>query len=182
MQGVLLGPPEFKVQRENQDHWVPQVKMVVPVLQGPLETEGLQEPWESQAPRASVVTQERRGNRDLQECQVKEVLQEKMERLGLQDPLVHLVLQETEESRDLQVKMASRVCLEIKGLLESLGNQVTKVFLENLVLWVRLDRGESVEFLGREENWVQQVCRDLKEFLVHLVQMGQRVALVPPVL
>lgn len=81
-----------------------------------------------------------------------------------------------------------------------------RVFLENLVLWVRLDRGwvncidsnqsklefdylrlnwsylfsrESVEFLGREENWVQQVCRDLKEFLVHLVQMGQRYCYTP---
>lgn len=78
--------------------------------------------------------------------------------------------------------MDSRVCLEIKGLLESLENQVTKVFPESLVLWVRSDLGESVEFLGREENWAQVVCRDLREFLVHLVQMGQRVALVPPVL
>lgn len=35
-----------------------------------------------------------------------------------------------------------------------------------------------MEFLVREESWVQLVCRDLKEFLVHLVQMGQRVVLV----
>lgn len=103
VQGDLLAPLESKVQRASQDHWVPRVKMVAQVLQGPLETEGLQEPWEYQAPRASVVTQERQVNRDLQECQVKEVLQEKMEKLGLQDPLVHLVLQETEESRVLQV-------------------------------------------------------------------------------
>lgn len=32
----------------------PQVKMVVQALQGPLETEGPQEPWECQAPRASM--------------------------------------------------------------------------------------------------------------------------------
>lgn len=31
-----------------------------------------------------------------------------------------------------------------------------------------------MEFLGREENWVQLVCRDLRVSLVHLVQMGQR--------
>lgn len=49
------------------------------------------------------------------------------------------------------------------------------------MLWVKLDQGVSVEFLGREENWAHLVCRDLKESLVHLVQMGQRVALVPPV-
>lgn len=78
--------------------------------------------------------------------------------------------------------MDSRVCLEIKVPLESLENQVTKVFLESSVLWVRLDQGESVEFLVREESWVQLVCRDLKEFLVHLVLMGQRVVPVLPVL
>lgn len=33
---------------------------------------------------------------------------------------------------------------------------------------------ESVEFLGREERWVQMVCRDLRVSQVHLVQMGQR--------
>lgn len=79
------------------------MKMVVQALQGPLETEGRQEPWEYRVLKASMVTQERQVNRGLQECQVKEVLQEKMERLALQAPLVHLVLQETEESRDLQV-------------------------------------------------------------------------------
>lgn len=42
-----------------------------------------------------------------------------------------------------------------------------------------MDQGASEEFLGREENWVQLVCRDLRESLVPLVQMGQRVALVP---
>lgn len=75
--------------------------------------------------------------------------------------------------------MDSRVCLEIKAPLENLENQVTKVFLESLVLWVKLDQGVSVEFLEREEKWAQLVCRDQKESLVHLVQMGQRVALVP---
>lgn len=50
--------------------------------------------------------------------------------------------------------MDSRVCLEIKALLENLENQVTKVFLESLVLWARLDQGESEEFQGREERWV----------------------------
>lgn len=33
---------------------VPQVKMVVQVQQGPSETEGPQEPWEHQGPRASM--------------------------------------------------------------------------------------------------------------------------------
>ena len=37
----------------------------------------------------------------------------------------------------------------------------------------------SVESLGREEKWVQLVCRDLKESLVHLVQMGQRYGTAP---
>lgn len=50
--------------------------------------------------------------------------------------------------------MDSRVCLEIKALLENLESQVTKVFLESLVLWAKLDQGESVVFLGREESWV----------------------------
>lgn len=36
-----------------------------------------------------------------------------------------------------------------------------------------------MEFLGREESWVQLVYRDLRVSLVHLVQMGQRVAPVP---
>lgn len=74
--------------------------------------------------------------------------------------------------------MDSRVCLEIKALLENLESQVIKVFPESSALWVRLDQGVNVEFLEREENLVQLVCRDLKEYLVHLVQMAQRVALV----
>lgn len=77
--------------------------------------------------------------------------------------------------------MDSRVCLEIKALLENLENQVTKVFLESLVPWAKLDRGENVVFLGKEESWVPLVCRDLRGSQVHLVQMGQRVVLVPPV-
>lgn len=103
MQGVLPVPLESREQRESQDHWVPQVKMVVQAPQGPLETEDLQEPWEGQAPRASTVTQERQVNKDLRECRVKGVLLEKMEKLVLQAHLAHLVSQETEESRDLQV-------------------------------------------------------------------------------
>lgn len=103
MQGVLLVPLESREQRASQDHWEPQVKMVVQALQGPLETEGQQEPWEYQAPRASMATQERQVNKDLQECLVKEVLLAKMEKLALLVPLAQLVLQETEESRDLQV-------------------------------------------------------------------------------
>lgn len=103
MQGVLLVPLESKGQRASQDHWVPQVRMVVQALQGPLETEVPQELWEYQAPKASLVTQERQVNKDLQECQVKEVLLGKMEKLGLLDPLAHLVLQETEESKALPV-------------------------------------------------------------------------------
>lgn len=74
--------------------------------------------------------------------------------------------------------MDSRVCLEIKALLENLENQVTKAFLESLVLWVHLDHGENVVFLAREESWVQLVCREPRVFLVHLVQMDQRVVLV----
>lgn len=50
-----------------------------------------------------MVTQERQVNKDLQECQVKEVLLGKMEKLALLAHLVHLVLQETEGSRDHQV-------------------------------------------------------------------------------
>lgn len=103
MQGVLLVPLESREQRASQDHWVHQVKMVVQALQGPLETEGLQESWEGQAPRASVVTQERQVNKDLQECQVKEVPLEKMEKLALLVPLAPLESRETEESRDPQV-------------------------------------------------------------------------------
>lgn len=103
MQGVLLVPLESREQRASQDHWVPQVKMVVQALQGRLETEDPQESWECLAPRASMVTQERQVNKDLQEWQVKEVLLEKMEKLALLVPLVPLVSQETEESRDLQV-------------------------------------------------------------------------------
>lgn len=79
------------------------MKMVAQVLQDLLETEGLQESWEHQAPRASVVIQEKPVNRDLLECQVKEVLLAKMEKLALLVPQAHLVLQETEESRDLLV-------------------------------------------------------------------------------
>lgn len=75
--------------------------------------------------------------------------------------------------------MDSRVCLEIKAHLENLENQVTKVFPESSVLWVRLDRGENVVFLEREESWVPLVCRALGVSLVHLVQMDQRVVLVP---
>lgn len=77
--------------------------MVVPALQGPLETEDQQESWECQAPKASMVTQERPVNKDLQECQVKEVLQGKMEKLALLALLAQLVSQVKEESRDLQV-------------------------------------------------------------------------------
>lgn len=40
----------------------------------------------------------------------------------------------------------------------------------DLILFCRV----SVGSLGREGNWVQLVCRDLKAFLVRLVQMGQR--------
>lgn len=72
--------------------------------------------------------------------------------------------------------MDSRDCLEIRALQENLENQETKVFLENLVLWVKLDQGVSVEFLEREENWVQLACRGRRVFLVLLVQMDQRVA------
>lgn len=75
--------------------------------------------------------------------------------------------------------MDSRVCLEIKALLENLASQATKVFLESLVLWAKLDHGESVEYLEREESWVQMVCRDLRVSPERLVQMGQRAALVP---
>lgn len=103
VQGVLLVPLESRGQRVSQDHWVPLVKMVVQVLQGPLETEGPQESWEYQDLRASVVTQERQVNKDLQECLVKEVCLEKMEKSALPAPLVHQVLQEREESKDLQV-------------------------------------------------------------------------------
>lgn len=74
--------------------------------------------------------------------------------------------------------MDSRVCLETKALLANLENQVIWVFLESLALWVKSDQGESVEFLVREETWAQLVCRELKESLVHLVQMDQREALV----
>lgn len=78
--------------------------------------------------------------------------------------------------------MDSRVCLEIKALLENLENQATKVFPESSVLWDRSDRGESVEFPGREESWVQTVCRDLRVSPEHLVQTDQRAVLVPLVL
>lgn len=47
------------------------------------------------------------------------------------------------------------------------------------MLWVRLDQGESVGFLGREESWVQMVCRDLRVSPVLLAQMDQRAVLVP---
>lgn len=77
--------------------------MVVPALQGPSETEDQQELWECQAPKASTVTQERLANKDLLECQVKEVLQGKMEKLALLALLAPLVSQVKEESRDLQV-------------------------------------------------------------------------------
>lgn len=103
VQGVLLVPLESREQRASQDHWGLQVKMVVQALQAPLETEGPQESWECQAPRASMVTQERQVNKDLQVWQVKEVLLGKMEKLAPLAPLAHLVSQETEGSRDLQV-------------------------------------------------------------------------------
>lgn len=77
--------------------------MVAQVLQDPLETEGPLESWEHQAPRASVVTQERRVSRDLLVWRVKEVLREKMEKLAPLAHPAHLVSQATEESRDLQV-------------------------------------------------------------------------------
>lgn len=99
-----------------------------------------------------------------------------MERSGPLVHLDHLVLQVTEESRDLQVLMDSRVYLETKDLLENLANQAMSVFLENSVLWDKLDQGESVEFQGREVKWVPPVCRALKEYLVHPVQMDQREA------
>lgn len=50
--------------------------------------------------------------------------------------------------------MDSRDCLEIKVLLVNLESQVTKVFLEKMVLWVKSDRGVSVESQEREETWV----------------------------
>lgn len=75
--------------------------------------------------------------------------------------------------------MDSRVCLETKGPLENLENQVTKVFMESSVLLVRLVQGESEEYLEREENLVQLVCRDQRESQVHQVQTGQRAAPVP---
>lgn len=75
--------------------------------------------------------------------------------------------------------MDSRVYLETKDLLENLANQAMSVFLENLVLWDKLDQGESAEFQEREESWVLMVCRDLRVSLVHLVLMGQRAALAP---
>lgn len=103
MQGVLLVPLESREQRASQVHWVPLVKMVVQALQGPLETEDPQESWECQAPKASMVTQGRLVNKDLQVWQVKEVLPGKMEKSA---PLVLQALlesQETEENRDLQV-------------------------------------------------------------------------------
>lgn len=77
--------------------------------------------------------------------------------------------------------MDSRVCLEIKALLENLENQETWVFLESSVLWDKLDQGESVAFLEREENLVPLACRDLRASLVHLDQMGLRVVPVLPV-
>lgn len=79
------------------------MKMVVPALQVPSETEDQRESWECQAPKASTVIQERLVNKDLQECQVKEVLQGKMEKLALLALLAQLVSQVKEESRDLQV-------------------------------------------------------------------------------
>lgn len=103
VQGVLLAPLESKGLRASQDHWVPQVRMAVQALQGPLETEVQLGPWEFQALRDSMVIQERQVNRDLLECQVKEVLLEKMEKLVLLVPLARLVLQEKEESKGLQV-------------------------------------------------------------------------------
>lgn len=103
VQGVLLVHQESKGQKASRDHWVHQVRMVVQALQDPLETEDPQELWEYQAPRALTVIQVKQGNRDLQECPVKEVLLEKTEKLVLQDLRVQLVLRETEESRDLQV-------------------------------------------------------------------------------
>lgn len=103
VQGVLPALLESREQRESQDRWVPLVKMVVQAPQGPLETEGPQESWECQDPKASVVTQGRQVNRDLQVWQVKEVHLGKTEKSAL---LVLQALPEsqgTEESRDLQV-------------------------------------------------------------------------------
>lgn len=178
VQGVSLVLLEFKEQRASPVHWAPPVKTDVQALQGPLETGVLQEPWGSQVRRALMETPEKLVNKDLQECPVKEVLLGRMGRWAPPAPQVHLVLQETEESRDLQVSTDFRVCLGIKDHLENLGNQETKVSLENLAPWVRSDHGENEEFLVREENWVQLVCREPRESLVHQVQMGQRVVLV----
>lgn len=103
VQGVLPVLLESKEQRESQDLWVPLVKMVVQALQGPLETEDLQESWECPDPKASVVTQERQVNRVLQVWQVKEVHLGKTEKSALLVLQAPLESQETEESRDLQV-------------------------------------------------------------------------------
>lgn len=103
VQGVSLVPLESREQRASQDHWVPQVKMVVQAPQGPLETEGPQESWECQALKASTATQERQVNKDLRGCQVKEDLLGKTEKSAPLAPPAHLASQETEESRDLQV-------------------------------------------------------------------------------
>lgn len=154
------------------------MKMVVQALQGPLVTEDQQELWECQDPRASMVTQGRQENKDLLECQAREVLLEKMEKLAQLDLQAHLVLQETEENRDLQVSMDSRVYLEIKALLENMENQATLVFPESSVLWVQLDQGENEGYQEREENWGHLVCRGLKGYLVHLVLMVLREVLV----
>jgi len=152
--------------------------MGVPVPPGPKETEVPQEPWGSQAPRASTVTQGSQVNKDWQEFLVKEARLGKTERSALPAHLDQLAWQGKEESKAHRASTDSRGCLATKGPLESQESQVIWVFLERAVQWVRLDQGESEAFPEREGSWVQSVCREPRGSLERRAPTGQRAALV----
>lgn len=100
-----------------------------------------------------------------------------MERLDLLVHLALLVLLVREENKDSLVLLASRVCQVLLGPPESRVNQVTRVFLERLVLLVSLDQEVNVVSLVREEVLALRVSRDPGDFQEHPELMDPRVLL-----
>lgn len=155
------------------------MKTVVQVHPAPSETEVQPEPWELLDPKDSLATQERPGSRARPECRVRGVLQGKTERWDQPDLLDLQAEPETEENKDLQESLASRVFQETKVHLERPANLETSAFPESWVPWGRLDPGEREGSPGREESWVIQDYRDLRASPELQDQTGPRAVLDP---
>lgn len=97
--------------KESLDLWVQQVRMDVLDLQDLQEPEVLQDQWDSRAPRASAAIQGKRENKGHPELQDRGAHQGRRVKLVHSVLPVHQVQQVTEENRDPQECLASRVCL-----------------------------------------------------------------------